>query len=360
MNICQKRFLLFLLLSVALSALPLWGMNYDDGRMRLILNDDTGRFSLYYMTDVANSRYEALFADQDPRTSLLAVNQNDKTFRLGETNTFNVRIGGGPTNPALIFESSTLVITEEFSFIKTANAPAANGVKITLKVENKGARTDVGLRLLLDTSLGEGGVEAPFMTNLNPVVTESIFDSSSGAQWWLSRNDHLSLMGSISSGDGTKQDLVHIANWKRLNDAPWTIEYVQGRNFNNLPQSIGDSAVAYYFDPRRMEKGAVLSFSLFLAADNGSSNSLAQGFTGYTDSSHNAPAVPRSSTASVGAAQDPAAMQKDLDGLRDMIIRIDAYINSGLPISDQELLALEREIAQLRARYNSIRSLGGR
>jgi hypothetical protein len=309
------------------------------------------------MIDVASSRYEPLFADQDPRTSLLTVNLNDKQYRLGESDIFSIRIGGDRTAPSLVFESSSLVVTEEFSFIKTARAPVANGVKITLKVENKSTRRiDVGLRLLLDTNLGESGTGAPFMTDLRPILSETIFTSSNDDQLWLTRNDQLSFVGSISSGVDKKPDLIHIANWKRLNDAPWKTTYTEGRNFNNLPSSVGDSAVAYYFDPRRVAKRETLSFYLLLAADNSKDDSFANGLAAYTASTHEAPVAPPaaaqgSTSVPSSGGDNPAAVRTDLSSLRNIIAMIDAYINSGSQIRDEDLAALEREYSPLPSRY---------
>jgi hypothetical protein len=44
-------------------------------------------------------------------------------------------------------------------------------------------------------------------------------------------------------------------------------------------------------------------------------------------------------------------IQADLFTLQEMILRIDAYINSRTPIRDEDLVALERDIAQLKTRY---------
>ncbi|GHT64146.1 hypothetical protein FACS1894110_03240 [Spirochaetia bacterium] len=173
-----KSPLFFLVLFMALSSLR--AADYTEGRIRLTLDENTGRFSLYYMTDVTKSQYEPLFASQDPRIGLLTVNLNDEQYRLGDSDSFTVRIGGSQINPSLIFESPVLTITEEFFFIKTTGSPAANGVKITLKAENKSSRSaDVGLHLLLDTGLGEDGTITPFITDLSPIPRVTIFSGTS-------------------------------------------------------------------------------------------------------------------------------------------------------------------------------------
>jgi hypothetical protein len=345
MRITGKSFIWFFLFLISAS---LWGADYEDGRIRLSLNEETGRFSLYYMTDISRSGYEALFTAQDPRTSLLTLNLNDKFTRLGDTNTFKIRIGGSLNKPSLIFESSMAILTEEFTFIKTADSQTANGVQITLTIENKRTRSiNAGLRFLLDTSLGENKPAAPFITDRHSIFTETLFDGTRGDQWWLTSNDHLSFMGSISAGESQKPDLVHFANWKRLNDVPWKTAYDPERNFNYLPHSIGDSAVAYYFEPRKLEGGESMSYYLLLAAGNSKADSV-KGFINYTASTHEDPGPMQNS-----GVTSSALVQSDLGSLQNMIARIDAYVNSGFPIHDEDLLALELEILQLQNRYGT-------
>jgi hypothetical protein len=244
-------------------------VEYTNGRIRLVLHENLGRYSLYFMTGTNRTQYEPFFVDQDPRTSFLTLILNDRAYRLGEVSTFKTRIGGTLTQPALIFESPDLLITQEFSFISTYGSALCNGVRINICIENRGEQVVAGLRLLLDTSLGEGrepGV--PFVTDLRQISSETVIDRSDTDRWWISRNDRLGLMGSISGTDLTRPDLIHFANWKRFNDTPWKLSYTSGRNFNLPPYSIGDSAVCYYFDPRVLTSGESLTISLILAAED--------------------------------------------------------------------------------------------
>jgi hypothetical protein len=345
-----KRFACLLVVLAAL--LPSLGaLDFTNGRIRLSLNAGTGRFSLYYLTGFSPLKFEPLFSHQDPRTSLLTAYYNEKAYKLGENNNFKIRLDNNELRPALVFESSFLRVTEQFEFIKTGGSSASNGVKITFLVENTGSRrADVGIRFLLDTNLGEGRPGAPLLTDIKPLNGETVFDSLSPDKWWISGNDRLSLMGSLGAEAGAKPDLVHVANWKRLNDSPWKLRYSGGRNFNHS-NNTGDSALAYYFDPRRIQAGESFSVSLLLAANDPS------GFIVYNVMSTLEPSVPEGEPqfpADPFAAESSPAispLQADMNTLRDLLARIDHSINSDFQISEEELLRMEEEIARLRSRY---------
>jgi hypothetical protein len=391
----KKTLICFLAVFAALASLP--AADFGNGNIRLSLNPGTGRFSLYYLTGFSPVRFEPLFAYQDPRTTLLTAYYNEKAYKLGENNNFEISLYNNALSPGLIFESSFLRVTERFEFIKTGGASSTNGVKITFLVENIGnRRADVGIRFLLDTHLGEGRSGAPLSTDLKALNSETAFESTSPDKWWISKNDHLSLMGALGPAAVEKPDLVHVANWKRLNDSPWKFRYSPGRNFS-YSSNTGDSAIAYYFDPRRVPAGESFSVSLLLAANDSS------GFVVYnTVNSIESPDI-GNSPAPVQAAPPPAVsdpvpvpvpapvpapvpdpapvptpapapvpvpdpapapisppdssytstLQADMERLKELLARIDRSINSDFQISDEELLQIEQEIVRLRSRYGS-------
>jgi hypothetical protein len=239
-----------------------------------------------------------------------------------------------------------------------------NGVQIIIRAVNLNSREAlVGCRVLLDTSLGEGNAGTPFITDRQSITSETAIERGT-EKWWISGNDRLSFMGSISEGVEKTPDLVHFANWKRFNEAPWKIDYIPGRNFNYLPYSIGDSAVSYYFNPVLLSGGQSCSCSLLLAAEDGA------GFTAWRSGS-SAPSGLLSETADTdtpgrmtgetpppsspaGTRTDVTAniREQDLALLRELVARIDACLAGTLSISDDELDAMETRITRIRARYN--------
>jgi len=259
-------FLIFLAASLSLYAAEI-----RDGYFRLILNERTGSFSLYYLFDPAAMRYEPLFNASAPSASFLAVSVDDRIYHLGESRTFRVSYERVDGNPALVFESPFLKVSEVFSPVKTASSPVINGVKVTVNIENTSSQgSSIGLRMLIDTHLGEGRGRIPFITNTQLITNEILIEGTSGEKFWISRGERVALMGSIISplGNSKPPDFVHIANWKRLNDVPWSLRYYEGRSFNYIPYSIGDSAVCYYYEPAVLESGGVLTYTIFLTTED--------------------------------------------------------------------------------------------
>jgi len=244
----------------------------DDGFIRLVLNDKKGCFSLYYLSDPKKMRYEPLFNVKEPAASFLSVYIDDKVYRLGSSMQFKTKIERIKGDTALVFESSFLKVTQIFTPVKTTGSQAANGVMITINVQNIATqRSFVGVRMLLDTELGEGRNRVPFLTNTQVVTSELLIEGNSNERFWISRGKKISLMGSIVNpvdDSGKGPDIVHFANWKRLKDAPWRLNYLQGRSFSETPNSAGDSAVCYYFGPEMLDYNNILSYTIFLTTED--------------------------------------------------------------------------------------------
>ena len=266
----QRRFpVLFIALFIA--ALDFSAAQNSGGYLRLIINERTGSFSLYYLSDPASMRYEPLFNASDPAASFLSVSVNGRIHRLGQSRSFKTSYERVDGNPALVFESSFLRVSEVFAPVKTANSTSVNGVRITVNIENtSNRRSSVGLRMLIDTHLGERRGMLPFITNNQLIENETLIQGLSGEKFWLSIGSDATLMGSILNPFNSSKppDFVHIANWKRLNEVPWRLRYFEGRSFNNIPYSIGDSAVCYYYEPASLESGRSFTYTIFLSTED--------------------------------------------------------------------------------------------
>jgi hypothetical protein len=244
----------------------------DDGYIRLVLNEKKGCFTLYYLSDPQTLHYEPLFNSKNSSASFLSVSVDGEVYRLGDSKKFKTKIERNKKDMSFIFESPFLKVTQVFSPVRTSGSQAANGVMITMTLQNIGTeRSFVGLRMLLDTELGEGKNGVPILTNKQVVSSELLIEGNSNDRYWISRGKKISLMGSIvnpvkSAGKGP--DLVHIANWKRLRDSSWRLPYSQGRSFNNLPYSAGDSAVCYFFGPEMLDRNKVLTYTVFLTTED--------------------------------------------------------------------------------------------
>jgi len=352
MNV-KRTFLIFFLGFLVLFTTG--AAEYRNGSLLLVLNEKNGRFSLYTDDENSPSKRLPLLADEDPRTSFLSVMINDRSYKLGDTSAFKIRLGADEQKPSLIFESSILLVTEEFSFIQTRSPLGNEGITITITVQNRQERSNnLGARYLLDTYLGEGSPGFPMLSNRQTIDSELLLTKANGDTYWTDRNKNVSLTGTIDTD-------VYIANWKRLSDASWKADYRPGRNFNYPPYSMGDTAVCYYFDSRPLagEETWRFGFSLYVTVTGESGGTPSSGGTGVVAAATGpaaAPAVPSGAKTDQGAGPAssgpaaPASREQDLAALRELMARIDDHINSGT-VTPEELASIESALNELRARY---------
>jgi hypothetical protein len=374
--------MLFLL---ALSSLA--ADDFIDGSIKLTLDDRTGRFSVFKRNN--KGEYQNFLWDRNARTSYLAVQIDGRLYKLGESNYFKTAIRGTATTPTLTFESPSLSVAMEFSFIKTPNANETNGIRIDIKLHNWGEKDiDAGMKLVLDTYFGEK--KSPqFKTNLRYIDSETVINRVVNDEWWLAQDDKGSLMGSIYVEGTYYPDTLHFANWKRLTDAKWKATYVAGRNFNALPFSINDTAVAYYMEPTKLVRWDQRTMTIMLASEDkdgfavpvipitdtygpvpgtASADPLAplpagmSAVPGVTQTTVpniiiNSPAAPAPTSAAPqrqGVLLPIGSLRVDLLTLRELIYKIDEYIYFSTDLTEEELRAMEMLIARLRSRYGSV------
>jgi len=338
--------LILIFVPLSLSALEL-----KQGRLKLILHEKTGRFSLYYLEDVRTNRYSPLFLDQDPRTTYLSILVNNKVYRMGETSGFTEKLEKTNSGARFIWESSFLRVTQAFSFISSANSPLSNGISIDIGVTNISEQNlSVGVRYLVDTNLGEKGNSHFETDTLSQITNEREFIKPRIPKYILSRSANAANPGLqiMTAAPGvTKPDRIVLSNWKRLNDNSWTYDVNTTRNFNQLPYSINDSAVALFYNPVPVKKGDKLLVSFPVGAFTN------EGFALQGESSRGEieQLFDKTVTQSSSMPQDiELAVQTDLIAVRDLIARINSKIENGEEITKAEIGVLYQVIQELKAR----------
>jgi len=266
-----------LLLFLLLCGIGVQAEETKDRFVRLTLNQRTGNFSLFYLNNPAESIYAPILG-VNPAASYLSVNVNGIVHRLDRSAVFKTSIKRVDNNPTVFYESPFLLVSVAYVPVRTANSRTANGIRINITAENKGEEeATVGLRALIDTHLGEGKGLVPFVTDNLEIEKETLLERPFEETFWISRGADVSLMGNIVNpvnrvnplNDVSKEpDLLHFANWKRLNDVPWKANLHKNRSFNRAPYSFGDSAVAYFWEPEALGAGASFSYTIFLTTED--------------------------------------------------------------------------------------------
>ena len=339
----MKKIIFYIILFCLLAANTAGAAEFIDGRIRLVIHENTGRFSLYYMADIAREEYLPFFFDEDPRTSFISLMVNNRSFRMGDSTFFRTRLGGTAQNPAIIFESATITLTQEFSFIRTGTSAQTNGVRINFTIANRSEQSiESGLRFLIDTHLSEENLPH-FITDRQEISGETLFDNSTADRYWASENTRLALMGSIGGEHLSRPDYILFANWKRLNDVPWKpSSIVPGRNFNLQPYSMNDSSVCYYFEPITIPQGGSRTISIALSSKD---------IRGFDQSRIQGGFIPAAGGEELEIDDERInSIRNDLLILQSMAIRLDSFLFSGV-IPEDELAAMELLISTIKSKY---------
>jgi len=341
----------------------------NDGLIRLEINEKTGGFSIYGLIESQRNRYEPLFNAGEQSASYASININGKVQRLG-SGSFKPSLEWQDGKPVLQFGSSDITVTQTFTPVRTAGSISDNGVMITYNIYNNGSQSVLaGLRVLLDTTLGEQSGMVHFITENQTVANETKIEGNAG-RYWISRGRNVSLMGSIANPlseeiNAAAPDYVHFANWKRLNDSSWALDYSGGRTFNS------DSAVCYFFLPVLLESGASITFVIFLTTEDSNWDiSVSDRQTaGYEENAYLIlNEEPSRAAVTASPAQESAALNIDIAAiekealaaavlnnenaeiqtlkmLQDILVR---FINGEINLGEQDLLEIERAIERLR------------
>lgn len=338
-------------LLVLLVMAPLGALELKEGRIKLVLHEAYGRFSLEYLADVSKDRYVPLLVDTDPRTTALSVLIGNTVYRMGDGSQFTQELFRTSRSAGFLWESSALTVKQEFFFIRSQGSLLSDGIGVTVTVTNKteGPRA-IGVRYLFDTYLGEKQ-RTHFYTDLHPLLSAETEIAGNSITYLVSQDrvaktDGIQIM---TRADGvTVPDRIVFGNWKRLSDSPWEYSVSAGRSFSLLPYSINDSAVALYYNPEPLAAGVSRAVTLFMGRSSGA------GF-GATPERAETPASEMKTLTDVfeaavnrdvvKTAAGTDAVTAELFAVDDLIAQIDRKLTSGEPVLTEEL-AVYRKILE--------------
>ncbi len=232
---------------------------FKQDKLRFVIHRDQGRFSLYYLINPSSGKYIPLIADEDPRSSFLAVKVDGRVYRLGDDPAFRVRIENRE-NPAIVFESSFLRVYEEFAFIKKSNDIPQDGISITIRIENIASQSSrVEAWVLLDTCLGEQD---------NAGLTEITIPKESRNRFFLSQDNTAGLAAGIFVEGKNNPSSAKAVDWRTSYHSAW----IPGTSGTDYPSR--DQAVSYYYGPLDISRGGQKQFTIILYVDDNNSFSM--------------------------------------------------------------------------------------
>jgi hypothetical protein len=343
--------ILFILLPAVLSSLTL-----EQGRLKLILHEESGRFSLYYLEDIEEEEYVSLLFQRDPRTSSTGILLNNRTITLGSSNTFSQKTRKTSQGAQFSWTSPQLEIRQTFQFVKSSSTGLADGVKIDTIVINKSEEIQsVGVHYLFDTYHGEQQ-DAHFITSDNEKLESETGFSLQPPTYWVSptAGGEGKFQGSVSmlKGSGiTLPDKVVFANWKRLSENLWNMQVQGNRNFNLLPYSINDSAVCQFYDPIKLAPGARRTVTAVVGAYTGRPlivDTTAAARTG----GDNLDQMLSSTSSNDSGKSTQQLVREDLISVNDIISNINSLLSFPEDITDEKIEVIEKSLNNLREKQS--------
>ncbi len=346
-----------LVLAASLTSLP--ALEIDEGRVRLILHEGIGRFSMYARSGSTRDTEIPLFVDQDPRTSGISLVVNDKIYKLGDTADFSEKITKATISgaPGFEWESRTLKVVQDFFPVSSPTSTEAEGVRMSIQITNLSrSKLSVGLRMCFDTYLGEENLSHFTSDRQQNIRNELTVSRAEMIRYWLSPSSkspqEIGLICITSGADITSPDKIVFANWKRLSDASWDYETSSNRNFNLMPYSINDSAVCMYYEPVTItaqgSREIVLVLGNVTLSDYGVEKQVAAS-TPSEPPVDSLQALGDRVRAAVGSGQDDsAAIQREVQNLNDLLDEIERRLSSDEDISDQDLRLMEEILSVIK------------
>jgi pimeloyl-ACP methyl ester carboxylesterase len=157
-------------------------------------------------------------------------------------------------------ESKNIIVQQSLKIVNNANTNREDMVEIKYTVKNNDSIShDTGLRIMMDTMLGNND-SAPFrVPGVGAVTTEKEFSGDNIPEYWQAF-DNLENPSVISQGHLTytenKPDKVQFTNWGNVYNNPWN--YTVSPNSSN-----GDSAVSIYWNTKLLSPGESREYTTY-------------------------------------------------------------------------------------------------
>ncbi len=329
--------------------IPSFALQLTEGKMKIIIHEDSGSFSAYYLDDINSGKYIPLLFEKDPETTILSIMVNNKIYKMGSSSGFSKDISSTPGGGKIVWESSAIKVTEDFSFLKSNGSALSDGFKITISIDNISDQNSlIGITYLFDTYLGEDQ-NAHFILNTGESISSEDSYLSNFPNFWISPSKNTNIMGlqGMVRGPGiTVPDKIIFSNWKRLKDNIWNFQVKKSRNFNLIPYSINDSAISVIYEPIRVSSNSSREVVIVLGGYN---NSSFKGTSGIGDSEINT-IFEQTINTEADPRDTESSVRSDLIAATDLVTKIDNLLQFPESVTDSEIDLIEQILETLKQR----------
>ncbi|MFP4636922.1 MAG: hypothetical protein ACLFM6_00645 [Spirochaetaceae bacterium] len=330
------------------------GLELTEGRIKTVLDEHSGRFTVAYRPDLSTERYVPLLDDGDPSTSALWIRDGNDVHRLGRSSRFDQsmeRRSGG--SASFHWSSARLEITERLTLVTTGGARLANAVLVELDIENV-SETDreVEVRYLFDTLLAESRSAHFLADGVGRLRSETQVEPGPNDAWWESPDPDREAVAFRQVADGedvTTPARIVFANWKRLAEGAFDYTVDETRTFSLLPYSINDSAVAVYYPVRTLAPGESRRITALVGAVD------VEGYDGFTAEPTGSAQLLDEAAREVERALDRDTAEEELTAVDDILEEIDTLLAADDTTAEDVEVVLEilRRLEERRETYGA-------
>lgn len=291
----KKHLGIFILTSTFFLSFPLWAkektatapktkvskvskIDTSFGRVKLGVNKSLGTFHVQAVNE-SGKIVNLLSSNEEYTSTSFYLKSGNTVYKLSGGKGIQRKILRTERGAALLYVVPGKVQVE-VDFICFASDPNYDEdmVKVLCSVKNLSKKKDkFGLKLVLDTILGEKN-KTHFYTNENlPVINEKIYRNDNDLKWVVSKNDENSLQILVDGADISPLDYVALANYNTLNSSTWEPNMLTVRTFDNV-LSYNNSALGLFWKDFSLNPQESQTFVFYMAVATDHENANGQFF----------------------------------------------------------------------------------
>ncbi|MBN1898370.1 MAG: OmpA family protein [Spirochaetes bacterium] len=210
------------------------------------------------------------YNEKVPSTSFATIQLNDRNYVVGTSKGNFIEKPEKITPSMVYYEWQIRDVTIKQFLVLTNNpySPKEDTLKITFKVRNDGFEDQViGFRFTLDTLLGENDAVPFFIPDFGYITGYEFLGQDKLPPYWYAlqslNKDDFKVQITLSDIIYQKPDEAIFANWEEFQKNLWDIPRIRKKTFKRNILSILDSAVAFYWFPKKLKEKGERTYSFF-------------------------------------------------------------------------------------------------
>jgi len=232
--------------------------------IEVLVEKETGRFTIRStggspFTSADDNRFLLYNATPSTSYTTIALGGGSDIYQFGSDD------GKFVTGPVVTNDAAVAVwtvddceVSQIITLVKSPASEVADSASIAYRVRNlSSSQKTVGIRILLDPSLGDSDGMPYQIPGHGLVESEYEFRDAAVPQYWYSYDDlekpMVRAMGTLRGPGVLPPDRIVFAAWRRLSRNPWRFLTERGESFRQSLFGGRDSAVALFYDSRPVE-----------------------------------------------------------------------------------------------------------